>query len=79
VVREPADRRSALVAVGLAARELGVAVLGFCSSGLPGPKGNRETFVWLARGSAAKTAAVAPTGMSAAPEDVERMAREVEP
>jgi 23S rRNA (cytidine1920-2'-O)/16S rRNA (cytidine1409-2'-O)-methyltransferase len=23
-------------------------VLGFASSGLPGPKGNRETFVWLA-------------------------------
>ena len=30
------------------ARELGAAVLGFASSGLPGPKGNRETFVWLA-------------------------------
>jgi 23S rRNA (cytidine1920-2'-O)/16S rRNA (cytidine1409-2'-O)-methyltransferase len=23
------------------------AVLGFAPSGLPGPKGNRETFVWL--------------------------------
>jgi 23S rRNA (cytidine1920-2'-O)/16S rRNA (cytidine1409-2'-O)-methyltransferase len=23
-------------------------VLGFASSGLPGPKGNLETFVWLA-------------------------------
>ena len=23
---------------------------GFASSGLPGPKGNRETFVWLAEG-----------------------------
>jgi 23S rRNA (cytidine1920-2'-O)/16S rRNA (cytidine1409-2'-O)-methyltransferase len=23
-------------------------VLGFAPSGLPGPKGNRETFVWLA-------------------------------
>ncbi len=30
-----------------AARELGAAVLGFASSGLPGPKGNLETFVWL--------------------------------
>ena len=47
VVREPADRRAALVAVAEAARELGVSVLGFASSGLPGPKGNRETFVWL--------------------------------
>jgi 23S rRNA (cytidine1920-2'-O)/16S rRNA (cytidine1409-2'-O)-methyltransferase len=48
VVREAADRRAALVAVAETARELGAAVLGFVSSGLPGPKGNRETFVWLA-------------------------------
>src|SRR3954453_11095384 len=48
VVREPADRRDALVAVAAAARDAGAAVLGFASSGLPGPKGNRETFVWLA-------------------------------
>jgi 23S rRNA (cytidine1920-2'-O)/16S rRNA (cytidine1409-2'-O)-methyltransferase len=47
VVREEADRRAALVAVATAAREAGAAVLGFASSGLPGPKGNRETFVWL--------------------------------
>jgi 23S rRNA (cytidine1920-2'-O)/16S rRNA (cytidine1409-2'-O)-methyltransferase len=31
-----------------AALGLGAGVLGFASSGLPGPKGNRETFVWLA-------------------------------
>jgi 23S rRNA (cytidine1920-2'-O)/16S rRNA (cytidine1409-2'-O)-methyltransferase len=48
VVREAADRRAALVTVAAAARESGAAVLGFASSGLPGPKGNRETFVWLA-------------------------------
>jgi 23S rRNA (cytidine1920-2'-O)/16S rRNA (cytidine1409-2'-O)-methyltransferase len=48
VVREAADRRTALVAVAAAARDEGAAVLGFASSGLPGPKGNRETFVWLA-------------------------------
>jgi 23S rRNA (cytidine1920-2'-O)/16S rRNA (cytidine1409-2'-O)-methyltransferase len=48
VVREPADRRAALVAVAGAARAAGAAVLGFAPSGLPGPKGNRETFVWLA-------------------------------
>ena len=29
-----------------AAREVGLPVRGFASSGLPGPKGNRETFVW---------------------------------
>lgn len=46
VVRDAADRREAIVKVATAARELGVPVRGFASSGLPGPKGNRETFVW---------------------------------
>jgi 23S rRNA (cytidine1920-2'-O)/16S rRNA (cytidine1409-2'-O)-methyltransferase len=32
--------------VARAAIELGLPVRGFASSGLPGPKGNRETFVW---------------------------------
>src|SRR3954463_5595305 len=48
VVRDAADRRAALVSVAQAARSLGAAVLGFAPSGLPGPKGNRETFVHLA-------------------------------
>ena len=48
VVRDPAQRRAALVAVAQCARGLGASVLGFASSGLPGPKGNRESFVWLA-------------------------------
>ncbi len=48
VVRDAAERRRALVEVGDAARRLGTAVLAYASSGLPGPKGNRETFVWLA-------------------------------
>jgi 23S rRNA (cytidine1920-2'-O)/16S rRNA (cytidine1409-2'-O)-methyltransferase len=49
VVRDPALRRSALVSVAEAAQRLGgAAVLGYASSGLPGPKGNLETFVWLA-------------------------------
>jgi 23S rRNA (cytidine1920-2'-O)/16S rRNA (cytidine1409-2'-O)-methyltransferase len=68
VVRDPADRRWALVAVAGAARELGASVLGFASSGLPGPKGNRETFAWLAEG-----------GRAGAVADVEEAAREVEP
>ena len=34
----------------------GAAVLGFASSGLPGPKGNRETFVWLAEAGRARRA-----------------------
>jgi 23S rRNA (cytidine1920-2'-O)/16S rRNA (cytidine1409-2'-O)-methyltransferase len=78
VVRDPADRRSALVAVGLAARELGAAVRGFCSSGLPGPKGNRETFLWLTRGVDPDRAGEDAVG-AVVDEDVERMAREVEP
>ncbi|HEV2775273.1 MAG TPA: TlyA family RNA methyltransferase [Solirubrobacteraceae bacterium] len=48
VVRDPDQRRALLVAVAECARGLGAAVLGFASSGLPGPKGNRESFVWLA-------------------------------
>jgi 23S rRNA (cytidine1920-2'-O)/16S rRNA (cytidine1409-2'-O)-methyltransferase len=48
VVREAGDRRAAVLAVARAAAAEGVAVLGFAPSGLPGPKGNRETFVWLA-------------------------------
>jgi 23S rRNA (cytidine1920-2'-O)/16S rRNA (cytidine1409-2'-O)-methyltransferase len=47
VVREAGARREALVAVAGAARDAGAAVLGMAPSGLPGPKGNRETFLWL--------------------------------
>lgn len=52
VVRSAAERREALASVAGAARDLGLAVRGFASSGLPGPKGNRETFVWCARAGA---------------------------
>jgi 23S rRNA (cytidine1920-2'-O)/16S rRNA (cytidine1409-2'-O)-methyltransferase len=45
VVREAEDRRAAILAV---AEGVPAAVMGFAPSGLPGPKGNRETFVWLA-------------------------------
>jgi 23S rRNA (cytidine1920-2'-O)/16S rRNA (cytidine1409-2'-O)-methyltransferase len=48
VVRDPAHRRDALVGAGAAAIELGAAVVCYHSSGLPGPKGNLETFVQLA-------------------------------
>jgi 23S rRNA (cytidine1920-2'-O)/16S rRNA (cytidine1409-2'-O)-methyltransferase len=51
VVRDAEHRRRALVDVGEAARGLGASVLGYASSGLPGPKGNLETFVWLAEGA----------------------------
>jgi len=68
VVRDAATRREALVAVARSARSLGAAVLGFAPSGLPGPKGNRETFVRLAE-----------PGRDGAVEDLEAAAREVEP
>jgi 23S rRNA (cytidine1920-2'-O)/16S rRNA (cytidine1409-2'-O)-methyltransferase len=47
VVREPADRRDALAAVARAGRAAGAQVAGFAPSRLAGPKGNRETFLWL--------------------------------
>jgi len=46
VVRDDGDRREAILAVAAAAAELGLQVRGFAPSGLPGPKGNRETFVF---------------------------------
>jgi len=67
VVRSGVARRGALVSVGEAALGLGASVLGFASSGLPGPKGNLETFVWLAEAGRG--------GVS----ELERAAREVEP
>jgi 23S rRNA (cytidine1920-2'-O)/16S rRNA (cytidine1409-2'-O)-methyltransferase len=46
VVHDDGDRREAILAVAATAAELGLPVRGFAPSGLPGPKGNRETFVW---------------------------------
>jgi 23S rRNA (cytidine1920-2'-O)/16S rRNA (cytidine1409-2'-O)-methyltransferase len=50
VVRDAGDRREAIAKVAAAARELGLPVRGIASSGLPGPKGNREAFVWCGGG-----------------------------
>lgn len=52
VVRDEAQRRQAVATVAEFLLGLGFAVRGFCYSGLPGPKGNRETFVWATRGTA---------------------------
>jgi 23S rRNA (cytidine1920-2'-O)/16S rRNA (cytidine1409-2'-O)-methyltransferase len=68
VVRDAGERRAALVAAGVAARKLGASVLGYASSGLPGPKGNRESFAWLAE-----------AGRAGALEDLEAAARDAEP
>jgi 23S rRNA (cytidine1920-2'-O)/16S rRNA (cytidine1409-2'-O)-methyltransferase len=53
VVRSTADRRDALRAAARAVTDAGLGVRGFASSGLPGPKGNRETFVWCVAGGVA--------------------------
>jgi 23S rRNA (cytidine1920-2'-O)/16S rRNA (cytidine1409-2'-O)-methyltransferase len=68
VVRSADHRRQALVAVGECAHALGCSVLGFASSGLPGPAGNRESFVWIAEG-----------GRAGARDDLDAAAGEVEP
>ncbi|HEX4108845.1 MAG TPA: TlyA family RNA methyltransferase [Solirubrobacteraceae bacterium] len=67
VVRDVAARRDALVAVSESVLGRGYSVLGLYTSGLPGPKGNRETFVQ-----------VAEAGRSGPP-DLQALAREVEP
>lgn len=48
VVRDDAARRGAIDAVADAVRADGATVLGEAPSGLPGPKGNLETFLWIA-------------------------------
>jgi len=50
VVRDPALRRSAVASVASCGVSLGCSVMGFAPSGLAGPAGNLETFVWLAEG-----------------------------
>jgi 23S rRNA (cytidine1920-2'-O)/16S rRNA (cytidine1409-2'-O)-methyltransferase len=49
VVRDPEARQAAIDAVAACAVELGYGVRGSADSGLPGPAGNVETFVWIAR------------------------------
>jgi 23S rRNA (cytidine1920-2'-O)/16S rRNA (cytidine1409-2'-O)-methyltransferase len=69
VVREARFRREAIIAVGRAALALGAVVAGVAPSGLPGPKGNRETFLWLVDAARPPRAGV----------DLEAAALEVEP
>ncbi|MHB1467579.1 MAG: TlyA family RNA methyltransferase [Solirubrobacteraceae bacterium] len=71
VVRDAQLRREALIEVGLAAQRLAASVLGFASSGLPGPKGNRESFIWLGEQDR--------EGAAPGREPIERLARDAEP
>jgi 23S rRNA (cytidine1920-2'-O)/16S rRNA (cytidine1409-2'-O)-methyltransferase len=65
VVRDAESRREAIRSVAEAAQAERLVVRGLVSSGLPGPKGNQETFVWAAR--------------SGEPVDLEARLLEVEP
>lgn len=47
VVRKPEDRREAVETVADYARSIGLSLLGVQPTGLPGPKGNLETFLRL--------------------------------
>ena len=72
VVRESRERRAALVSMGEAAVALGALVRAYHPSGLPGPKGNLETFIHLAdTGSGEQGARTV--------EDLELLARIAEP
>jgi len=68
VVRRPKDRLEALVRVGEAARSLGLSVQGFCASGLPGPAGNRESFIWCTEGAREGVADLVAASRVAEPE-----------
>lgn len=47
VVRDPAVRAACVARICAAAEPLGLVVRGIAESVLPGPRGNRETFVWF--------------------------------
>jgi 23S rRNA (cytidine1920-2'-O)/16S rRNA (cytidine1409-2'-O)-methyltransferase len=68
VVRSAEARREALAAVAADAVAGGWSALGFASSELPGPAGNRESFLWLAE-----------PGRDGVRGDLEAAAAEVEP
>jgi 23S rRNA (cytidine1920-2'-O)/16S rRNA (cytidine1409-2'-O)-methyltransferase len=68
VVRDRETRVATLVEVAGAVRADGWSVMGFAPSGLPGPSGNRETFVWLAE-----------RGRAGAVDDIEAAAEAVDP
>jgi 23S rRNA (cytidine1920-2'-O)/16S rRNA (cytidine1409-2'-O)-methyltransferase len=79
VVRDAESRRAALIAVGRAALSLGAGVVSYASSGLPGPKGNRETFLWLTDSANASDDRRGEIFTRERAPELERLAREVEP
>lgn len=69
VVRDPDLRAGAVRAVAAAAVGLGLAVRGVVASPLPGPSGNVEYFLWLARGDSV-------AGLDSVEEAIDRAVRE---
>jgi 23S rRNA (cytidine1920-2'-O)/16S rRNA (cytidine1409-2'-O)-methyltransferase len=67
VVRDALARRAALISVGRTALALGASVLGYASSGLPGPKGNLETFAWLAEEGRGGVSSIEQAALEAEP------------
>jgi 23S rRNA (cytidine1920-2'-O)/16S rRNA (cytidine1409-2'-O)-methyltransferase len=68
VVRQPALRKEAVVAVAAAALESGLGVRGVTASPLPGPAGNVEYFLWLRRGAPALNRAALQRAMAEGPQ-----------
>jgi 23S rRNA (cytidine1920-2'-O)/16S rRNA (cytidine1409-2'-O)-methyltransferase len=64
VVREVEYRRDALRSVAASGLSLDAGVYGFAGSGLPGPKGNLETFIWF--GEAGRAGALSAGALKAA-------------
>ena len=62
VVRKAEDRRDAIRQVAAAAAGERLVVRGLASSGLPGPKGNRETFIWATRWGPGRSGGGPPGG-----------------
>lgn len=68
VVREPDLRAAAVIKVAAAAAGLGLGVVGLTASPLPGPSGNVEYFLWLARGAAPLDEAMLEQVIAAGPQ-----------
>ncbi len=62
VVRSQEDRREAVAGVADFARDLGLSLDGIAPTGLPGPKGNLETFIQLGREGSSGDARGADSG-----------------
>ena len=62
------DMRVAELGYSVVGEELGLAVVGYASSELPGPAGNRESFIWIAE-----------AGRETAVQDLGKAARRAEP